>query len=128
MGIAYRVMFIVGILYTFISFAINGISGALHLGGHVGHMHTHFGGEHASGNMGNIDGHGSHIGHDLGISHAFLIWLTVLINPLVAVSFLTVFGGIGIMGTDYFKWMAVIVFFVSLTAGAGVAFILYKFI
>jgi hypothetical protein len=128
MGIVYRIMFIVGILYTFISFAISGISGALHLGSHVGNIHTHAYGDHAAGHMENIDSLSSHIGHDLGITHTFFSWLTVLINPIVTVSFLTVFGGLGILGTDYFRWMAVIVFFVSLSAGVIVAFILYRFI
>lgn len=128
MDIAYWIMFIVGILYTFISFAISGISGAMHLGSHLGDMHTHVYGDHGAGHLGNIDSHSSDIGHDLGITHTFLSWITILINPLVAVSFLTVFGGLGILGTDYFGWKAIIVFFVSLSAGVIVAFILYKFI
>ena len=130
MVIAYRILFIVGILYTFISFAISGISGALHLGSHVGDMHTHFGGEHphVAGHLGDMDGHGSHAVHDLGITHTIISYLTILINPLVAVSFLTVFGGLGILGTDYFKWIAIIVFFVSFSSGIIVAFSLYKFI
>jgi hypothetical protein len=127
-GIVYWIMFFVGILYTFISFAISGISGALHLGSHISHMHTHASNGNAAGHMGNIHSHNANIGHDFGITHTFLLWLTVLINPLVAVSFLTVFGGLGILGTDYFKWMAVVVFFVSLLAGVFVSFILYKFI
>ena len=128
MGITYWIIFIVGILYTFISFAISGVSGAMHLGSHLGDMHTHVGGDPATGHIGNIDGHGSDIGHNLGITHAFLSYLTVLINPLVAVSFLSVFGGLGILGTDYFGWRPVIVFFISLCAGVIVAFTLYKFI
>lgn len=126
MVIAYYVMFIVGILYTFVSFAIGGVSGALHLGSHIGHFHHTPG--HIPGHSGTIDGHHTNVGEDLQITHSILSRLTVFINPLVAISFLTVFGGLGILGTDYFKWLAIVVFLASLTTGVIVSVALYKFI
>lgn len=129
MGIAYKIMFLIGILYTFISFAISSISGALHLGSHLGHMHTHVSGSgHTTGNAGNVNNHSTYSVHASAITHAFLSGLGVLINPIVTVSFLTVFGGLGIIGTDYFKWASALVFFGSLSVGVIVSFLLYKFI
>lgn len=137
MEIVYRIIFVVGILYTFVSVIINGISGALHIGHHMGHVDGHFGGHsdvgahhhgHIVGDTGDVSGHSTHSGHDSGIAHSFLSWFSVLINPLVAVSFMTIFGGIGILGSEYFKWVAILVFFVSLTSAAIVSFLLYRYI
>lgn len=129
----YTVIFIVGILYTFVSFILNGISGATHLGGHGGHMHigtnSHVQGNlHASGHISDINSHHANIGHDSGITNTFLSWLGVLINPLVAVSFLTVFGGLGILGTNNFRWIAPVTFVISSFTGGLISFGLYKFI
>ncbi|MDP4182234.1 MAG: serine protease [Bacillota bacterium] len=141
MDIIYKIMFIVGILYTFVSVIINGVSGALHIGHHIGHIdghlggHSHVGGHshghvlgHSVGHTGDINSHSTHSGHDSGIQHSFLSWFSILINPLVAVSFLTIFGGIGILGTEYFKWVAILVFFVSLASAVSVSFLLYRYI
>lgn len=49
-------------------------------------------------------------------------------NPIVLVSFFTVFGGIGIIGTEYYKWLSYFVFLVALISGAAVAYLLYKFV
>lgn len=136
----YTIIFLVGILYTFVSLIINGISGAMHLGGHAGHaghlsdsghMHTHANNlshAHASGHLSDINGHNADIGHDSGVANTFLTWLGVLINPLVAVSFLTVFGGLGILGTEYFSWMLPVTLLISLFAGIGTSSVLYRFI
>jgi membrane protein implicated in regulation of membrane protease activity len=141
MDIIYKIMFIVGILYTFVSIIINGISGALHIGHHISHVDGHFGGHshvgghndghvigHSVGHTGDINSHSTHSGHDTSMQHSFLSWFSILINPLVAVSFLTMFGGIGILGTEYFKWMAILVFFVSLASAVIVSFLLYRYI
>ncbi len=134
MDIFYRIIFIVGILYTFVSVIINGISGALHIGHHMGHIDGDLGG---SGGHGDIGGHShvagdanahTHSGHQSSIQHSFLSWFSILINPLVAVSFLTVFGGIGILGTEYFKWIAILVFGVSLVSAVLASFLLYRYI
>lgn len=126
----YTVIFIVGILYTFVSIIINGISGAMHFGGHTGHTHIHIdnhGHVNAPGHLGTAN-HNIDVGHETGIATTFLSWLGVLINPLVTVSFLTVFGGLGLLGTNYLRWLPPATFLVSLFAGIIVAFVLYKFI
>ncbi|KNY27435.1 DUF1449 family protein [Pseudobacteroides cellulosolvens] len=159
MNIVYWIIFAVGILYTFVSVIINGISGALHIGHHIGHIdgdlgglgghgdvgghshaagHSHVGGDShvaahnhvagdAVGHSGDVNGN-THSGHQSSIQHSFLSWFSILINPLVAVSFLTVFGGIGILGTEYFKWVAILVFLVSFVSAVIVSFLLYRFI
>lgn len=126
---AYKIMFIVGVLYTFISALISGLSGALHIGHIDGSVdgHSDFGG-HSDGHIVDHTGDLNAIGSDSGLSHAFFSWFSILINPIVAVSFLTVFGGIGILGTTYFKWLAIIVFLVALSLGIIVSSLLYKYI
>jgi hypothetical protein len=39
-----------------------------------------------------------------------------------------VFGGVGILGTNQFKWIAIQVFLIALAAGIIVAFLLYRYI
>jgi len=146
MDIIYKVTFIVGILYTLVSVIINGVSGALHIGHDFGHADGNMGGhsdvgEHShvgwdnhghtvghSGHSGDINSHSTHSGHDTAVQHSFLSRFSFLINPLVAVSFLTIFGGLGILGTEYFKWVAVLVFLVSLSSATIVSYLLYRFI
>ena len=132
MDIAYKIMFVVGVLYTFVSFLFSGISGALHLGSHFGHMagHGHMGGTHAqTAHHGGQNSHqvqpGTHAG---GVSETVFSWFSILLNPLVAVSFLTVFGGLGMLGTDYFKWDSIIVLVVALASSIVIATILHRFI
>lgn len=141
MNYIYGILFAVGVLYTLVSFVISGISGALHMGSHFGHANGDFGGHghvdaahghghlHTGGDTGGIDGHHAHPEvHDVGAFETVVSWFSILINPIVAVSFLTVFGGIGILGTQYFKWVAVAVFLVALAAGVVTAFLLYRFV
>ncbi len=153
MDIFYRIIFTVGILYTFVSVIINGISGALHIEHHIGHIDGDLGGSGVHGDIvghSHVEGHGhvgghnhvtgnavghsgdanahTHSGYQSSIQHSFLSWFSILINPLVAVSFLTVFGGIGILGTEYFKWIAILVFGVSLVSAVLVSFLLYRYI
>ncbi len=147
----YLVIFSVGVLYTFVSLIISGISGASHGGGdvgsgvdghfgHDGHVdlgsihgdaghigHIHQGGHGDIGNHGS-DIHGEHAHGDASGGNSILSKFTVLLNPLVAVSFLTVFGGLGIMGVKITEWDSVIVFAGSLAAGIAVSVILYNFV
>lgn len=128
------IIFLVGILYTFASLVISGISGAMHLGSHVGHIHPHFDHGHAGvhphhlGQGGELHNHNGAAAHDTGTSHTLFSILGILINPVFAVSFLTVFGGIGILGTDYFKLPGLLVAVISLLSATVVSGSLYKFI
>jgi hypothetical protein len=131
----YLVMFAVGVLYTFVSFAISGISGVFHFGSDFGHSHFlghgigGHGGADLSGHNGDLNNHITHVAHDAGgISNTFISIFSILVNPLAAISFLTVFGGIGIMGTDYFKWYWILVLPIAFISGIAVASFLYKFI
>lgn len=144
----YMVVFLVGVLYTLVSLIINGVSGAFHAHGDFGGSHLHGnmgdgGGLHAdsgtSGHMlgghsadvssaGDIHGHAHLVGDGSDFSHNIFSWVGIVLNPLVAVSFLTVFGGMGIMGLRFFKWDAIIVLIVSLISGIFISCMLYNFI
>lgn len=123
----YKIMFAAGIVYTVISLVLTGVLGLSHLSSHVG---GHFGGSDVGGHdMGQHGGH--HVdGGDSGNSHGLsqFSWLLVLFNPIVLVSFFTIFGGIGIIGTEYMKWISFLVFAAALSSGIVIAFILYKFV
>jgi len=144
----YLVVFFTGVLYTFVSLIISGISGGFHSGTDTGGVDGHFGHGHDSGHVhvesgssadavhpGNVgvghhggDVQGSHTQQGDSGGSSIFSWLTILINPLVAVSFLTVFGGLGIMGTKVTDLDSIVVFFGALAAGIAVAAILYNFI
>lgn len=143
----YLIVFFTGVLYTLVSFFISGISGAFHSGTDTGGVDGHFAHGQDSGHL-NIDAGNADavnlehvdIGHNSGDvqgnqtqqgdsgGHSVFSWLTIIINPLVAVSFLTVFGGLGIMGTKITVWASAIVLLGSLAAGIAVAALLYNFI
>lgn len=93
----YTVIFLVGVIYAVVTFLIGGLFGTLHLDGH-------------------IDTNGS--------GPTFTI---LPLKPITIVSFITVFGGVGIMGSHY-KLNEVYTFVLALILGAIVSFILYKFI
>lgn len=150
----YIVIFLIGVLYTFVSLVISGISGALHangdfggadgqLGDHgthghieLGHVNTdaapghihHGGAADTSHHVGDLNGLHGHTGDAGGVSHSIMSWVTIIINPLVAVSFLTVFGGLGIMGLKFFKWIDIIVFIAAITSAVIVSAVLYNFV
>lgn len=153
MDTAYRIMFITGVLYTFVSLILSGISGAFHFGhaghfdigghGHSGHIDTggmhngglHHGhgvydaghsGMHHSASAHNADMHGDIEGH--AGSHSLLSGVMVLINPVVAVSFLTVTGGLGILGGEYYKWPDLNTLAIAVCAGVITSFVLYRFV
>ncbi len=120
---AYKIMFAVGVLYTFVSFLISGLSGVFHLGSHAA-GHVHFDGHHGHSGHHHLDA-GTHSG---GATDTLFSWFSILINPLVAVSFLTVFGGLGMLGLDCFKWDSIMVLVVSLASGIIVSSLLYRFV
>jgi len=146
----YFVVFSVGVLYTFVSLIINGISGTFHGGGDVGSgFDGHFGHDghidlgNAHGDVshsgyihqvghGDIGNHGTDMtgdhGNAAGGNTSVLSKFTILLNPLVAVSFLTVFGGLGIMGVKLTDWNSIVLFVVALALGIAVSAILYNFI
>lgn len=123
MDYAYKIMFAAGLVYTVISLILTGVLGISHLTSHIG------GHDLAGHHMGHHPGHDLSHG-DPGASHDMsqFSWLLVLFNPIVFVSFFTIFGGIGIIGTEHSKLNAVSVLAVSLLSGAIVAFLLYRFV
>lgn len=146
----YVVVFLVGVFYTIISVIISGISGSFHshgdfgvdVSGHHGHIDSghidsghiqtdtghalHAGdGSHA----GSIDGHQGHTVDDSsGLSHSVMSWFALILNPIVAVSFLTVFGGLGILGLNYFKWGDAFTLVIAAASGVIVSSLLYNFV
>ncbi len=140
----YTIVFLVGVFYTIVSLVISGISGAFHSNGDFGgsHMHGHGGDTghmpgHVHADIGGIHGSqsidGNHGAHGHGgdgpdMSNSFLSWFGLLFNPLVAVSFLTVFGGVGITGTKFLSWNWVVVLIVALSSGIIISAILYNLV
>jgi membrane protein implicated in regulation of membrane protease activity len=141
----YTVVFLVGVFYTLISLIISGITGALHSHGdfgadmsgnhgHIdnGHVQTDTG--HAmhsadGSQVGNADGqHGHSAGDSSGVSHSLVSWFALILNPIVAVSFLTIFGGIGILGESYFKWDSIITLVCAVATGIICSALLYNFV
>lgn len=109
----YTIVFWVGVIYTVVTFLMGGLLGLVHLDGNIDtdidaqldiNCDTH------------IDGS--------SVSPTFTIFP---IKPITIVSFLTVFGGIGMIGT-YKGLNAVLLFIVALVSALITAFILYKFI
>jgi membrane-bound ClpP family serine protease len=109
----YSIVFWVGVIYTVVTFLMGGLLGLAHLDGHVDtHVDTH------------LDTHiDTHIGGH-GVSPTFTVFP---LKPITIVSFLTVFGGVGMIGTHN-KFNAVLLFIISIAAGFITAFILYRFI
>lgn len=116
MGYVYTVIFLVGVIYTVVTFLMGGLLGLIELDGHIDtHVDTHF--------HGSLDHHiDTHAG--VGSSPTFAVFP---IKPITVVAFLTVFGGIGMIGTSN-GINPVILFLMAFLAGLIVSFILYKFI
>jgi hypothetical protein len=119
----YKIMFAAGIVYTVISLVLTGVLGISHLSSHVG---SHFGGSDLGGNDLGHHADTTNSGDSHGLSQ--FSWLLIFINPIVLVSFLTIFGGMGIIGTVYMRWVSILVFLLALASGVLVAFVLYKLI
>jgi membrane protein implicated in regulation of membrane protease activity len=123
----YKIMFAAGIVYTVVSLILTGVLGVSHLSSHVGsHLGSHNAGGHHLGHHAGSHGDLGHSADSHGLSQ--FSWILVLVNPIVLVSFFTIFGGIGIIGTEHFKWISTLVFLIALTSGVLVAFLLYRFI
>lgn len=106
---AYTIIFWVGVLYAVVTFLLGGVLGLFHFDGHVD--------THADINL------GPHL-HAHDISPTFSI---SPLKPITIVAFITVFGGIGVIGTD--KGMnGLILFIIAVLSAFFVAFILYRFI
>jgi membrane protein implicated in regulation of membrane protease activity len=102
---AYIILFLVGVIYTVITFLLGGFFDIIHLGGDIT--------AHIDGGLG---GHGANVGG--GISP---------LKPITIVSFLTVFGGIGIIGTNH-GINPIITFIVAFVAGFIISFSIFTFI
>ncbi|NMM63393.1 hypothetical protein HBE96_12025 [Clostridium sp. P21] len=98
---AYTILFWVGVIYTLVTFVIGDLFGAIHFDSHID-IHT--------------DTHGGLNGFSL-----------FPLKPITIVSFITVFGGIGILGTRY-KLNAILIFAVAFVLGLFVSFLLYRFV
>lgn len=116
MAQVYSIIFWVGVIYTVVTFVLGGLLGLFHMDGHVDtHVDTNF---HAQLDP-HIDTH-----FDVGPSPTFSVFP---LKPITIVSFLTVFGGIGLMGTNY-GMNSVMLFIIAVISALIVSFILYKFI
>lgn len=122
----YTIIFLVGVVYTAVSFLLGGLSGALHFGGNLfshfdAHFDAHIGG-HADGHIGShLDAHADG-GHDI-----FSKFYVFPLKPVTIFSFLTVFGGLGLIGTKN-KYYPIIVLIVSFLIGIIISTLIYKFI
>ncbi|UZW15450.1 NfeD family protein [Clostridium pasteurianum] len=95
----YTIIFFVGVIYTLVTFLFGGLLGIIDAG---------------------LD---AHIDTSLDGSDPFILPL----KPITIVSFITVLGGVGIIGTHYkFNWIAILV--ISIILGLIVSVLLYRFI
>ncbi|QNU68151.1 NfeD family protein [Ruminiclostridium herbifermentans] len=141
----YVVVFLVGVFYTVISLIINGITGALHshgdFGADIGGHHGNIDSGHVQADAGHtissadgsqavsVDGQQGHsVGEGSGFSQNIISWFAVLLNPIVAVSLLTVFGGMGILGESYFKWDSIATLAFAAVSGILCSSLLYNFV
>jgi membrane protein implicated in regulation of membrane protease activity len=109
----YTIVFWVGVIYTVVTFLMGGLFGLFHIDGNVD--------THIDCNI------GTHAGGHVDLSGASPTFTIFPLKPITIVSFLTVFGGIGMIGTSH-KIGAAVLFAVALISGFIVSFILYKFI
>lgn len=99
----YTIIFCVGVIYTVVTFLIGGLFGIIDIGIDV-----------------NIDGH-------LDGGNSSIGFPIFPLKPITIVSFITVFGGVGIIGTRYkFNW--ILVFAVAVILGLIISAALYSFI
>lgn len=107
----YIIIFLVGVIYTIVTFLMGSLFSFMHLDGHID---TH------------IDGHiGSHLdSHIEGAGTSPTLTVSPL-KPIVIVSFITVFGGIGVIGTHY-GLNSILTFLLALISARIVSHMLYK--
>ena len=104
MGV-YWVIFWVGVIYTVVTFILGGITGFIDIDTDFDiHLDTHL--------------HGYDVSPTLGISP---------LKPITIVAFITVFGGVGIMGTKH-GLNPIITFCIALIVALFIAFLIYKFL
>lgn len=109
----YTIIFLVGVIYTVVTFLLGGLFGLAHLDGHIDtHVDAHIGGHLDT----HIDGH--------SVSPTFAIFP---LKPITIVSLITVFGGIGMIGTHY-GINPILLFILAFAAGFVASFLLYRFI
>lgn len=111
MSYMYTIIFWVGVVYTVVTFLMGGVFGLVHIDSH---FDTHVG-MHPHVDM-HMDGHGSSPGVAI-----------FPIKPITVVSLLTVFGGIGMIGS-YYEINPIILFIGAMAAGFVVSTLLYKFV
>lgn len=111
----YTVVFFVGVTYTVITFLLGGVFGLAHIGAHFDtHIDIHSGlHPHLDVNTG-ANGESSSLG-------------VFPIKPITIVALITVFGGVGMIGTHY-GINPIILFATALVSGFIVSFLLYRYI
>ncbi len=98
----YIILFLVGVIYTVITFLIGGLFDIVHIGGDIT--------AHIDGQIG---GHGG-----AGMSP---------LKPITIVSFITIFGGIGIIGTSH-GLNPIITFILAFIVGLVISFSIFRFV
>jgi len=109
----YTIVFWVGVIYTVVTFLMGGLFGLFHIDGNVD---THIDCDIDA----HVDGH-------IDINSASPTFTIFPLKPITIVSFLTVFGGIGMIGSGY-RINMLLLFIIAVISGLIVSFILYKFI
>ncbi|MBV7271871.1 hypothetical protein I6U48_02945 [Clostridium sp. PL3] len=101
MEYVYTIVFFIGVIYTLVTFLLGGLFDIVNLGFHIDtHVDTHSSGS---------------------------IFTVFPLKPITIVSFITIFGGVGILG-NYYKVNKILTFILAVALGIMVSFILYKFI
>lgn len=112
MAQVYSIIFWVGVIYTVVTFLLGGIMGLFDLDIDIGmHADTHFDIPHL----------------DIDVNGVGPIFSVFPLKPITIVSFLTVFGGIGVIGSEH-GISPVILFIIAFVSALIVSFILYKFV
>ena len=109
MEYGYTIIFLVGVIYTVVTFLLGGLLGLAHFDTDFDtHVDTHF--------DIHFDPH--------GVAPTFTI---SPLKPITIVSFITVFGGVGIMGTRS-GLSGIIVFILAVLLALITSFLLYRFL
>jgi len=109
MEYGYTIIFLVGVIYTVVTFLLGGFLGLAHFDTHFDtHVDTHF--------DIHFDPH--------GVAPTFTI---SPLKPITIVSFITVFGGVGVMGTRS-GLSGIIVFILAVLLALITSFLLYRFL
>lgn len=101
MEYVYTIVFLIGVIYTLVTFLLGGLFDIVNLGCHID---THV----------DTDSSGS-------------IFTVFPLKPITIVSFITIFGGVGILG-NYYKLNEILTFILAASSGIMLSFTLYKFV